>query len=82
MAKSKPAVDQGFVREEDLRQEEENGKVMPQHEVDRYAKKAESNIQNKGDELQGEGDYEAAQSYNDAATDFAKNQSGKKGERP
>jgi hypothetical protein len=82
MAKSKQAVDQGFVREEDLRPETEDGKVMPKHEVDRYAKKAESSIGPKGDELQGEGDYEAGQSYNDAATDFAQKQSGKKGERP
>jgi hypothetical protein len=82
MAKSKQAVDQGFVREEDLRPETEDGKVMPKHEVDRYAKKAESSIGTKGDELQGEGDYESAESYNQAATDFAQKQNDGKERRP
>jgi hypothetical protein len=82
MAKNKPAVDQGFVREKDLRPETEDGKVMPKREVDHYAKKAEAGVQARNDELQGEGNYEAAQSYNDAATEFAQKQGNQKGERP
>lgn len=91
MAKSKQAVDkrqdpknlkQGYVREEDIRPEANDGEVMTADEVDSYAREAESGIRTKGDELQGEGDYEAAESYNDAATDFAHKQGTKKGGRP
>lgn len=82
MTKSKQTVDQGFVRDKDLRPETEDGKVMPKREVDHYAKKAQSDLGTNGDELQGEGNYEAAQSYNDAATEFARKQGDKKGERP
>ena len=91
MAKSKQAPDkhqdpenlkQGFVREEDLRPEGADGGLMTANEADAYAREAESGIRTKGDELQGEGDYEAAESYNEAATDFAQKQSGQKGGRP
>ena len=82
MTKSKQTVDQGFVRDKDLRPETEDGKVMPKREVDHYAKKSASDLGSNGDELQGEGNYEAAQSYNDAATEFARKHDDKKGERP
>ena len=87
MAKSKRAFDkpqdsktlkQGYVREEDLRPDADDGEVMKAEEVDSYAREAESGIKTKGDQLQGEGDYEAAESYNEAATDFAHKQSGRK----
>ena len=79
MAKRDQVSKQGFVRQEDLTPEPEDGKVLSPREVDRHAKKAEAGL-NKNDELQGEGNYEAAQSYNDAATDFARKQDSKKGE--
>ncbi|HMV50410.1 MAG TPA: hypothetical protein PLD20_21750 [Blastocatellia bacterium] len=72
---------QGFVRQEDLTPEAEDGTVMPPQEIDHHAEKAASGLK-KSDELQGEGNYEAAQSYNEAATDFAHRQDDKKGERP
>jgi len=89
MAKSKQAYDkrqeeenrsvnQGFVREEDLQPEADDGQVMKADEVDSYARKAQSGIKTKGDQLQGEGDYEAAESYDQAATDFAQKHSGGK----
>lgn len=92
MAQSKQAFDkrqesenrtlnQGYVREEDLQPETDDGKMTTQHEVDSYAEKAKSGIGTKKDELQGEGDYEAAESYNEAATDFTQKHENKKGER-
>ena len=88
MAKSKQAFDnrqnseslkQGYVRKEDLQPEADDGKVMTADEVDSYARKAESGTKTKGHELQGEGDYEAAESYNNAATDYAQKQDTQKG---
>jgi hypothetical protein len=91
MAKSKQAFDdrqnpdslkQGYVRKEDLQPEADDGKVMTADEVDSYAREAESGAKTKGDKLQGEGDYEAAESYNNAATDYAQNQDAQKARRP
>ena len=69
---------QGFVRDEDLEPGTDERQVTSPREVDSYARKAEANTRGKGDQLQGEGDYEAAESYNDAATDFAQKHSGGK----
>ena len=69
-------IKQGFVRDEDLAPEEE-AKVMTPNEVDEFARKAESGNRDRQGKLQGEGDYEAAESYNQAATDFAQNEKGK-----
>lgn len=93
MTKSKQAFDkrqeqenrslnQGYVREEDLQPETEDGKMTTQREVDSYARKAESGVRATGDELQGEGDYKAAESYNEAAKEFAQKQDKVKAERP
>lgn len=75
-------LNQGFVKDEDLAPEEQSTNVMTPAEIDTYAQKAGSANKNKSDELQGEGDYKAAESYNEAATDFARKQDDKKGERP
>jgi len=82
MAKSKQAFDkkkeaenltinQGYVREEDLTPESEEKNVMTTGDVDSYAQKAKSGVGTKSGEMQGEGDYESAEDYNDSATDFA-----------
>jgi hypothetical protein len=90
MAKSKKAFDQsqdpkplkqGYVREKDLQPEASEGGVMTADEVDTYTREAESGIKTKKDELQGEGDYEAAEKYDEAATDFAQKHDHKKGGR-
>lgn len=89
MAKSKQGFDkrkesenltlkQGFVRDEDLEPETDGEKLLSPQEVDSYAEKARASATGKSDKLQGEGDYEAAQSYDDAATDFARNHDGGK----
>lgn len=69
---------QGFVKDEDLNPNEESKDVMSPNEVDAFARKAQSENRGPDGELQGEGDYEAADSYNQAATDFAQGEKGKK----
>ncbi len=71
---------QGYFRDKDLTPDPEG--LMTPDELDGYAQKAESGIATKGDELKGEGDHEAAESYNDAATDFAQRQSEEKNKTP
>lgn len=67
-------VNQGFVKDEDLTNDENAGKVLSPVEVEAYARKAASENRSKGDKLQGEGDYEAAENYDKAATDFTQKQ--------
>ena len=73
------SVNQGFVKDEDLANDENLAEVMSPDEVDTYARKAASESRVKVDKLQGEGDYEAAENYDNAATDFAQKQKQKKG---
>src|SRR5262249_49859102 len=83
MAKSKPhsrkseedeklTLNQGFVRDSDLEPGAEEVKVMTPREVDASAKTAEATSKKKSKDLQGEGNYKAAQSYDRAARDFTK----------
>ncbi len=74
-----PTLKQGFVRDKDLNPDEEEANVMTPGEVNSFAQKAKSENQAKGDALQGEGDYQAAESYNEAATGFAQGKKGKQG---
>lgn len=71
------SLNQGFVKDEDLAPDAESKNVMSPDEVDAYARKAQSGNRNQSDGLQGEGDYEAAESYNQAATDFAQERKAK-----
>ncbi len=73
---------QGYFRDKDLVSEPADQGVMTPQEVDEYARAAESQIKSKSDELRGEGDPQAAESYNRAATDFARKQKNEAGERP
>jgi hypothetical protein len=72
-------LDQGFVKKEDLEPGTKDRDLMTPDELDSFAEKAKSSIRSKGDELQGEGDYEAAESYNEAVEDFARRQGGEIG---
>ena len=85
MAKNKPrsrksqedeklTLNQGYVKDSDLEPGSEDVKVMKADEVDRYAEAAKSKNKTPKEGLKGEGDHEAAESYNDAATGFAKKQ--------
>jgi hypothetical protein len=76
--KRESTLDQGFVKKEDLNPSAEDQKLMTPEELDLSAEKAESSIRGKDDELQGEGNYEAAKSYTDAAEDFAGRKGGRK----
>ena len=68
------SLNQGFVKDSDLESKGDDVKIMKSREVDRYAKAAESKNRPRAGAVQGEGDYEAAESYNEAATDFAQQQ--------
>lgn len=74
----KLTLNQGFVKDADLEPEGEKLNVLPPGEIDRLAEEARRQIAGEGSVLQGEGNYEAAESYNEAATDFAQRQEGKK----
>ena len=65
-------LNQGFVKASDLEPQGEQVNIMKPSEVDRYAREAESQQTTQGEDLQGEGNHEAAENYNQAATDFAR----------
>jgi len=65
-------LNQGFVRDSDLEPQGEKVDVMKPGEADRYAEEGKSRQRTGDKDLQGEGNYEAAESYDQAATDFAK----------
>jgi len=72
----KLTVNQGFVKDSDLEPGAEDAKVMGSDEMDKFAKEAESKSKKRGKDLHGEGDSEAAENYNEAATDFTKKHHG------